>query len=650
MYKQKYLKYKQKYLELKKIELFNGKKYLLQKPISNCDNIPSVDHINDDEYDIINLYEKKLITLQNLKEKMTTQNIKIYDCTNNLKKLPPTIKISGPVSYYYFKIYNKDKTKYKNILILGDSHTLYKKQPNHLDLIKFYKLCIVESYKNKQCLDLFMESSYVLSKPTIIKQLGGNCDLVPGNCVPTEMIVRLRNFFREGKYNMLNYDLSTKTNFSRISGTYKAYSNIDEYRQDAEKKNIKLDYIRFQDWEISQIKSWKGQMEFSKKHFVFSFSHPEPPVKKEEFNYDILQTKDLYKTNSETLKSLLSLSNNAPIKDLIKKTLKSLYIYFITDNDNIDMIDSELYKLYNIGKEIFKGLYNLIKENQEPWNMETLFVKTADIDIHERMAKKISKQLKNIDTDYFTKEDLIKHFITRIDNYVDGKDYFKLKSPYNFLDNVGDLRLFITEIYGIARMFRIFTKDDRHKCDKVDSLSNIIYFGGNDHSTNLKYFLEQHFEVTALYKQSDSFMKRNDEYCVPWNSGCTSPTAKTEGDKIIITAQLKNGKIINFEIPNENIPNTPTPIKIITFAGMYYYTFKNLVNMNLDNYLDLKYFGDGYDPDKWNRLSSYANGATKYNRYIKLDTHVLQEFGWENIVNWNKAEYDDITSDEYIIE
>ena len=96
-------------------------------------------------------------------------------------------------------------------------------------------------------------------------------------------------------------------------------------------------------------------------------------------------------------------------------------------------------------------------------------------------------------------------------------------------------------------MFRNFTKDHRHKCDESGSLSNIIYFGSDSHTTNLKYFLEQVFSIKALYKQ----LNKND------------------------------------------------------------------------------------DED---------------HRYIILDSEVLKDFGWDDIVNWNDSKYETITPNENILE
>jgi len=458
------------------------------------------------------------------------------------------IKISGTYSYYYFKIPLKDG--YKKILIFSDSHSIYKKQPDYLDLIKFYKLCIIESNKNKQCLDLFMESFYQINRNIIIKT-GGDCNSDPDECVSHMMIDRLRTLFLNGQLKMLT------DHKERLYDIYK-----DEYYTLGTKdRKIKLDYTRFHDWDISYIKTIENGY---KSHFVWMVDEPENQnflngfsFNSTEFIDEVLMGSIPDQFHTSFHQMMDDVDYDDEIIDTIKYILKSLFYFFIGESNDI----------YTSGEDILSNILEYIENNKNIWydinrNYDDISIleyhdlsSLGDIDVHIEIAKKVKKQLDNIDTDYFTKDDLINHFITRIDNMVNGTDAWDIDNYYDigdrdnidFIKSISTLRLFFTDIYSIARMFRNFMRVDRHKCDMNGSLSNIIWFGGDAHSTNLKYFLEQQFGIEALYKQ----LNKND------------------------------------------------------------------------------------DED---------------HRYIRLDSEVLKDFGWDDIVNWNDSKYETITSNENILE
>ena len=576
-YYKKYLKYKQKYLELKQK---GGSKENITLPITfNKCILLNNETINPKEYNIY-LGNKSDIKkgiflseeINNKKFNEIKNKYRIYDCTNEdtkkkaeeerkrldeLIKENPILNISGIISYYFFKI-KSNNGEYKNILIFGEEHSIYKKQPEHLDLIKFYKLCIILSYISEQCLDLFAETPYNNNENRVITQYGGNCTSSRDTCVNEEMLIRTRELFNNGKTDMLEKVNDTEEglqyyssgsleqrNLKRYSGDYDQV--IKEYRKDTAHKEIKFDYTRFQDLEISQM--------FNKDHFVYLFSFPKMIPLKKAFNYDnenffsILKKYISFVKSTPTpivipLDSFDSLTNDQK-NDIIKYTLKSLYYFFIgIPNDE-----------FSQGEKIFIDIYRYIyyDHNYKLWFSEQVlesweFGSRAE---HKKIAMKVKKQLDNIDENYFTTNQLIDHFITRIDNYVEGNDYWsdQIDGDFNmsFLFTISKLRLFFTDIYAIARMFRKFTKVNRHKCDEDGSLSKIIYLAGNGHSRNFKYFLEKQFGVKALYKQS-------------------------------------------------------------------------------------------------------AKNVDRYDRYIKLNTNVLKEFGFEDIINWNDSKYKTITPNENKLE
>lgn len=85
---------------------------------------------------------------------------------------------------------------------------------------------------------------------------------------------------------------------------------------------------------------------------------------------------------------------------------------------------------------------------------------------------KLKKQIENIDTQYFTVDELLEH-------------YYSYKN-INFL-------VVLLDIIAIARMFRKFDyrKQRVPECNNASkSLKNIIFYGGHIHSINIKHFIE----------------------------------------------------------------------------------------------------------------------------------------------------------------
>ena len=146
--------------------------------------------------------------------------------------------------------------------------------------------------------------------------------------------------------------------------------------------------------------------------------------------------------------------------------LTNLYIFFIGHNQH-ELYSKGEKKYFELKDKIIKDLK---KKGEELINDLNLKI----------TQKKIWKQLENIDTKYFTKEQLINHYLKLIEN----------KELFNKMNL--NIRLLITETYTIGRMFRKFEKKYRiPRCDyKEKSLKNIIYFGGNLHTLNIVNFFK----------------------------------------------------------------------------------------------------------------------------------------------------------------
>ena len=104
---------------------------------------------------------------------------------------------------------------------------------------------------------------------------------------------------------------------------------------------------------------------------------------------------------------------------------------------------------------------------------------------------KTQNQIDNIDEYFFTKKQLVSYMLNLIEIYPEDK-YFL---------GSGGVRLFVTETYAIARMFRIFdSKKNRvENCDTYDnSLKNIIYFAGGYHTEITSKFIKTILKIEPI--------------------------------------------------------------------------------------------------------------------------------------------------------
>ena len=153
-------------------------------------------------------------------------------------------------------------------------------------------------------------------------------------------------------------------------------------------------------------------------------------------------------------------------------------------------------------------------------------------------------------------------------------------------------------------------------CDDSGSLSNIINFGGNSHTTNLKYFLEQHFKATALYKQPFIVIKSLKNF-------------RRSNDEVIITVLLSNKKTGEIIIKNNNKKQFKIDLTPDNTRFMYIF-YDNIILSNDPSNIN---YTKKHINDKWNVL--YLNDEwDTYNRYINLNINVLKNLGLENIARW----------------
>ena len=221
--------------------------------------------------------------------------------------------------------------------------------------------------------------------------------------------------------------------------------------------------------------------------FIIKIIENLPVYSKEDFETFLIKLVSIDK--NDTNGNIYNLKNNINDK-------KSLYLYCISCKDN-----DSYYYWYERGKQIAEKLLNnrknLIKEisnHYTPVSQEILEKYESyflDDQLFQYLNDKTEHQMDNIDDSFFTKKQLVSYMLELIDIY---------PSDQNFLDP-GGVRLFITETYAIARMFRIFdsTKNRVENCDiNNNSLKNIIYFGGGSHNRITTNFIKKILKIEPL--------------------------------------------------------------------------------------------------------------------------------------------------------
>ena len=143
-------------------------------------------------------------------------------------------------------------------------------------------------------------------------------------------------------------------------------------------------------------------------------------------------------------------------------------------------------RLYNYGKKILKEILDYLKKNTE--DRQTYFILMTIKEVEDTSAL-IQKQIKNIDSKYFTAESLYNFWLNKIEIITDDH--------LNFPDTlIKFMRLSLLDTYSIARMFRKFKPKRKIKnCEGKKSMMNIIYYGGGAHTNNINDFIQWQFNI-----------------------------------------------------------------------------------------------------------------------------------------------------------
>ncbi len=398
--------------------------------------------------------------------------------------------LDGPISYFFFKI------KEKKILLFGDYHdnvnrcfqiikskkkipnykkVEIKKNQKYITFINYLKKIIRDNIKKKQCIDFFMEDYYFSDSKKII-QKGGNQD---------DLIDQLRDYFESCQLKNLK------------------------------KKNCKKNF-RFHYWDVRKFDLYKNKNKhenFYKYHLLdevsgnIEFDNPDLEFKNLE---EIINTYLFLIGDNSNLEKYLNGENK------IKKLQK-----FIFDpkkfegNDIEEKYLQEKFEL-EINNNLLISEKRIIQKKKEFRNQ--YYLKLGSI---KKIGQKIWKQMKNIDPNYCKKKDIINYwkfrfklFFNSSKNIIDNKDV----SKYNISKDEGGiwdlLMLSLTETYTIARMFRRF-KNTRNieNCELHQSLKNIIYFAGYDHTKNIANFIIWKFKTKPiLFKNARNFYGDSEQY------------------------------------------------------------------------------------------------------------------------------------------
>lgn len=192
---------------------------------------------------------------------------------------------------------------------------------------------------------------------------------------------------------------------------------------------------------------------------------------------------------SDTNGKVYNLKNNINDK-------KSLYLYCISCVDN-DSQDYSYTRGRIIAEKLLENRKNLMKEISNKYTPESQqFLKSYESYVvndllFQYLNFKTQNQIDNIDEFFFTKKQLVSYMLKLIEIYPEDK----------FFLGSGGVRLFITETYAIARMFRIFdSKKNRiENCDtSSNSLKNIIYFAGGFHTEITSKFIKTILKIEPI--------------------------------------------------------------------------------------------------------------------------------------------------------
>lgn len=428
-----------------------------------------------------------------------------------------SFSIDGASSMYYFS-----NIKGKKILLFGEHHItsstcskqnkVLKNMIYQTDIIRFINYLEKQNEKNNSCLDFILESEMVdknISAKNYSNIIGFDRDLIK-----TE-----ENYFDKNQLTAFYFRGENNSNLSssRLLEYYYIRSNCGVL------KNIKNKNLFF--------KNNKNKFRFIKKC-------------KKGFRVHLF---DLFKIKSDKNIILhpfsilydLTLSQEKPvINDFLKKKYN---LEFKDDKFNFNYINSIFIYLvgkkkdknYEKGKKYFNEIYDYLVLSKIVLNYQkNLSMKIMTKKEVLNTSNKIQKQMKNIDKKYLKEDDIYKYFELKLENFV-----YKNK---NFLNNIyiltpsqkiiNFLRIALTDIYSICRMFRNFKpKRKIVNCEGKKSMKNIIYYAGETHTNDILDFIKWKFKVEPDLNINNNLNNKIDQCLVvptfkpfdfkmPWNN------------------------------------------------------------------------------------------------------------------------------------
>ena len=494
-----------------------------------------------------------------------------------------TIPIEGPVSFTYYELQDG-----KKIMLFGDMHEQYKSIKNSIFFLQFIDYLIYKNIKHNNCLDIFIEDVFSKDRKTL-KQKGGINDSYKINEV-VEVKHKLEDKWMDGPVTNIN-PIKVKPFFYQDSYNWNYITKLEINKQLIDNfrsflfdttciPKMKTSTKNFFDNDISinkckgiRIHTWDlGQLYFKDKDM-----------------------KSIIWFNRILNKLTINLENNYDCT--------CLYIYLIGAYDYNK-------EYYNKGSILFDRYVNNILLKKEIESSGQILMDKKNT---EDVAKKINKQLNNIDTNYFTKEEFINFIISIIDNSNNNLTThgcisnikYKMFRPSK---DISDLRLFITETYSIARMFRKFTENRIINCNNDNSLKNILYFAGNHHVKIVKYFLKTFFDKKITYVQEHQILCNN----------------KKTSHYINLN---KNTKYFGYNIDWSNIEkkNWSDEINKLTLKGDHFKILDKLYNTNYDNY------------DLWLAYKKNISTAILKKQINQSDLHsIMSQLNDKNVYIGNK--------------
>ena len=307
--------------------------------------------------------------------------------------------------------YENIKNTGKNILLLGERHMITDVQP----ITNFFDLLI--QYKGDNCLDFFLEDNFRYLRDTHISN--------------PDSINIIREYFRRiDKYGVRKHFMNNRMGTEDVEfGFLKTLHNIFSH-------NLKINLYN------SLFNKISDEGKFHLFVFLCNLKDRKEYKDGEKLCFEILSDTDLISQPTES-------SNNDSLDKIIR---------FITGFQIKDL----------------EGFYTGINENYDSIqeNDRSFF---ENINTYRYLDDKFSKQINEIDTTFFTIEELLNFFRKCIEN------------QKSFL-------ILLFDVFTIARMFRKFNfrKERIIICDSEEkSLKNIVLYNGDSHNLNINDFIEE---------------------------------------------------------------------------------------------------------------------------------------------------------------